>query len=314
MRRKIFIKRFDPETMDDAYIQGFVIDIEKNATILEALIKIKDDQDGTLTFRKSCRSSICGSCALTVNGVAVLACSTRLDTIEWGEKDIHIEPLGNMPVIKDLIVNFHPFWHEIEKTVPWLEPKEPEGDRENVVTAEEAKAIHESANCIMCGSCFGDCTIRETDDNFMGPAALAKGWRFVGDVRDSMKQERLEILSEDCNVWDCTRCNLCIDRCPKEVRPLDQIVRIREEAVKAGITDNKGVRHIMAFQSDIKSHGKLNETTMPLKTVGVLRSFGMIPMALRMQMKGKVPFPILKDIEGIEDVEKIYEIMGVEKK
>jgi len=313
MRRKIFIKRFDPETMEDAYIQGFVLDIAKNATLLEALIKIKEDQDGTLTFRKSCRSSICGSCALTVNGVAVLACSTRLDSIDWGEKDLHIEPLGNMPVIKDLIVNFHPFWHEIEKTMPWLEAKEAEGDRENVVSSEEARAIHESANCIMCGACFGDCTIRETDDNFMGPAALAKGWRFVADVRDSMKQERLELLSEDCNVWDCTRCNLCIDRCPKEVRPLDQIVKIREEAVKAGITDNKGVRHIMAFQSDIKSSGKLNETTMPLKTVGVLRSLGMIPMALRMQMKGKVPFPILKDIEGIEDVEKIYEIMGVDE-
>lgn len=313
MRRKIYIKRFDPETMDEAYLQGFVIDMAKNATILEALIKIKEEQDGTLTFRKSCRSAICGSCAVTVNGVAALACSTRLDAVKWGEKDIHIEPLGNMPVIKDLIVNFYPFWHEIEKTLPWLEPKEAEGEKENIVSAGEAKAIDESANCIMCGSCFGDCSIRETDDNFMGPAALAKGWRFVADVRDSMKQERLEILSEDCNAWDCTRCNLCIDRCPKDVRPLDQIVKIREEAVKAGITDNKGVRHIMAFKWDIKSHGKLNETTMPLKTVGVLRSFGMIPMALRMQMKGKVPFPILRDIEGIEDIEKIYKIMGADE-
>ena len=313
MRRKIFIKRFDPESSEDAYIQGFNLDIPKNTTVLEVLIKIKEEQDGTLTFRRSCRSSICGSCAVSVNGVALLACSTQIGSIDWGDKELHIEPIGNMPVVKDLVVNFHPFWDEIEKTMPWLEPKQPDGERENVVTKEEANEIDESTNCIMCGSCFGDCTIRETDDNFMGPAALAKGWRFVGDVRDSMRQERLEMLSEDCNAWDCTRCNLCIDRCPKDVRPLDQIVRIREEAIKAGISDNKGARHAMAFKSDIKSHGKLNETTMPLKTVGVLRSLGMIPMALRMQMKGKVPFPLLKDIEGIDDVKKIYEIMGVDE-
>ena len=313
MRKKIFIKRFDPESSEDGYIQRFNLDIPDNTTVLEVLIKIKEEQDGTLTFRRSCRSSVCGSCAVSVNGVALLACSTQIGSIDWGDNDLHIEPLGNVPVIKDLVVNFHPFWEEIEKTMPWLEPKEASGERENVVSSEETKEIDESSNCIMCGSCFGDCTIRETDDNFMGPAALAKGWRFVGDVRDSMKQERLEMLSEDCNAWDCTRCNLCIDRCPKGVRPLDQIVRIREKAIKAGITDNKGVRHAMAFKSDIKSHGKLNETTMPLKTVGVLRSLGMIPMALRMQMKGKVPFPLLKDIDGIEDVEKIYKIMGVDE-
>lgn len=312
MRKKIIIKRFDPESAEDSYLQAYNIDIAKNATVLDVLLKIKEEHDGSLTFRRSCGSAVCGSCSVTVNGVAILACHTQLSTVNWGEKDIHIEPLGNMPVIKDLVVNFHPFWNEIEKTMPWIEPKE-EGERENVVTQEEAQEIDESANCIMCGSCFGDCTIRETDDNFMGPAALAKGWRFAGDTRDSLQQERLELLSEDGNMWDCTRCNLCIDRCPKEVRPMDQIIKLREEAVKAGITDNKGVRHIMAFQTDIRKHGKLNETTMPLKTVGVLRALGMIPMALRMQMKGKVPFPILKDIDGIEDVKKIYKIMGVDE-
>lgn len=313
MNRKIFIKRFNPETTDNAYMQAFNLDLPDNSTILEALIKIKAEHDGTLTFRKSCRSSVCGSCAVTVNGVAILACHTRFETVDWGDKDIHIEPLGNMPVIKDLIVDSYPFWHEIEKTIPWLEAKEEKGDRENVVSIEDTAKLDEAANCIMCGACFGDCTIREADDNFMGPAALANGWRFVGDVRDALKQERLELLSEDCNAWDCTRCNLCIDRCPKGVRPLDQIEKIREEAVKAGIVNNKGVRHIMAFKSDIRSHGKLNETTMPLKTVGVLRSLGMIPMALRMQMKGKVPFPIMKNIEGIEEVDKIYKIIEEEE-
>ena len=312
MRKKIIIKRFDPESVEDFYLQAYNIDIAPNATVLDVLLKIKEEHDGSLTFRRSCGSAVCGSCAVTVNGVAILACHTQLSTINWGEKDIHIEPLGNMPVIKDLVVNFHPFWNEIEKTMPWIEPKE-EGERENVVLQEEAQLIDESSNCIMCGSCFGDCTIRETDDNFMGPAALAKGWRFAGDIRDALTEERLELLSEDGNMWDCTRCNLCIDRCPKEVRPMDQIIKLREEAVKAGIIDNKGVRHIMAFKADIKNHGKLNETTMPLKTVGVLRALGMIPMALRMQMKGKVPFPILKDIEGIEDVKKIYKIMGVDE-
>ncbi len=313
MRKKILIRRFDPETVDESFLQAFNVDLPQNATILDALIKIKEEQDGTISFRKSCRSAICGSCAVTVNGVAVLACNSQFKSISWVEGDVIIEPLGNLPVLKDLIVRFYPFWHEVEKTIPWLEPKEEKGEKENIVSAEDVAIIDESANCIMCGCCFGDCTIRETDDNFMGPAALAKAWRFVGDTRDAIKTERLELLSKACNAWDCTRCNLCIDRCPKGVRPLDQIVRIRQEAMKAGIKDNKGARHALAFQSDIKNHGKLNETTMPLKTVGIIRSLGMIPMALRMQMKGKVPFPIQKDIEGIKEVKKIYKIMEVDE-
>lgn len=310
MRKKIYIARYDPAMPKGSYLQGFNIDLSSNATILDALIKIKEEQDGTLTFRKSCRSAICGSCAVTVNGVAVLACHTQFKAVNWGDKDLVLEPLTNLPVIKDLVVNFYQFWTEIEKTIPWVEPKEQKAGSENIVSQKNVNKIDDSANCIMCGACYGDCTIRETDDNFMGPAALAKGWRFVADVRDSLKHERLEILSESNNMWDCTRCSLCIDRCPKDVRPMDQIIKLRQEAIKEGIIDNKGVRHVMAFKSDIKSSGKLNETTMPLKTVGVLRSLGMIPMALRMQMKGRVPFPIQKDIEGIEDVEKIYEVMG----
>jgi len=313
MRKKVFIMRFDPASAEESYLQGFNIDISGNATILDAIIKIKEEQDGSLTFRRSCRSEICGSCAVTVNGVAVLACNTQFKSVNWGDRDVTIEPLANLPVVKDLVVNLHPFWNEIEKTMPWLEPKEEKGEKENIVSQEDVNRIDESGSCIMCGSCFGDCTIRETDDNYMGPAALAKGWRFVGDVRDSLKHERLALLSEDSNMWDCTRCNLCIDRCPKDVRPMDQIVRLRQEAVKEGIRNNRGVRHIMAFKSDIKNSGKLNEATMPLKTVGVLRTLGMIPMALRMQMKGKVPFPIQKGIEGIEDVEKIYKVMGEEE-
>ena len=194
MRKKILIRRYDPETADESFLQAFNLDLPRNATVLDALIKIKEEHDGSLSFRRSCRSAICGSCAVTVNGVAVLACNTQFKAINWGDSDVSIEALGNLPVVKDLVVNFYPFWHEIEKTMPWLEPKEESLEKENVVSSEEVDEIEESANCIMCGSCFGDCTIRETDDKFMGPAALAKAWRFVGDVRDSMKE----------SVWKCS--------------------------------------------------------------------------------------------------------------
>src|SRR5215204_6748201 len=108
-------------------------------------------------------------------------------------------------------------------------------------------ALGEVMNCIMCGACVSDCTVLEVDKSFLGPAALAKAWRFVGDPRDAQEMSRLREYSEKSGIWDCTRCNMCVNVCPKDVKPMDQIMKLRGQATHDNVVDNAGTRHTLGF-------------------------------------------------------------------
>ncbi len=308
MKIKFRIRRCNPAGKEacEPYAQVFNVEASEGMTVLEALLKIADEQDPTLSFRKSCRSAICGSCAMNINGTSKLACNTQVIPEYKKMGDMLIEPLSNHMPLKDLIVDFTPFWRKIDKVTPYLTPTKKTS--ESVVTAEAEAAIDRSQRCIMCGCCNGMCNSLEIDERFIAPAALAKAWRFVGDVREGHGAKRLEKLSEEHGMWDCVRCVHCTQHCPKDVMPLKQIEMLRSRAMKTGVLDNPGARHVEAMADSVKKIGRLDEAAMTFKTLGFLRSLGMIPFGLKMERHGKMPLPhIFPQIEKIEAVKKIYE-------
>jgi succinate dehydrogenase / fumarate reductase iron-sulfur subunit len=306
------IKRFDPEAANpESYFQDYTIELTESSTVLDGLIKIREEDDGTLSLRCSCRSAICGSCAMRINGEAGLACNTRItDAINADGSPIEIEPAGNMQVIKDLVVDFKPFWDKVRAVEPWLQNSGPEPEGEYIAAEEDMLHLAGVMACIMCGACVSDCTVLEVDSNFLGPAALAKAYRFVADPRDDADKSRLGSLNEYGGMWDCTRCMKCVEVCPKGVDPMGRIMKMRDEALEAGYTNTYGARHATYFAKSVEHSGWLDELRLPINTFGITNIKEMvklIPVGLRSQRAGKVPPIFHKPIPGVENVQRIFE-------
>lgn len=315
MRIKLRIKRYNPMNGEggEPYFQAYTVEAREGMTVLEALMRIADSEDPSLSFRRSCRSAICGSCAMRINGFTKLACNTQIIPQFKLHGELLVEPLANHTVLKDLIVDMDPFWRRMEKITPYLTRKK--GAEEPVITPQDEKAIDKSQRCIMCGSCNSECNALEIDEHYMGPAALAKAWRFVGDVREGNSYKRLLRLSEEHGMWDCVRCVHCTQYCPKGVEPLKAIEMLRSRAIEEDITDNAGAKHVEAMADSVKRLGRLDEAAMTFKTLGFLRSLGMIPFGLKMELHGKMPRPhIFAQIDNIEEVKRIFEEREKEKK
>lgn len=307
MKIKFRIRRFNPmdSKTPEPYYQAYTVHVTEGMTVLEALLKISEEQDPTLSFRKSCRSAICGSCAMTVNGFARLTCKLQIMPEYKKTGEMTIEPLANHRPVKDLVVDMTPFWNKMEKVTPFLMPTDETA--ETPVTTEAEEKIDQSQKCIMCACCNAECNSLEIDERFIAPAALAKAWRFVGDVREGHAVKRLERLSEDHGMWDCVRCIHCTQYCPKGVAPLRQIERLRSAAMKAGILDNPGAKHVEAMAESVEKFGRLDEAAMTFKTLGFLKSLGKIPLGIKMELRGKMPHPyIVPQIEDIDEVREIY--------
>ena len=176
--------------------------------------------------------------------------------------------------------------------------------------------LHLSAvtSCIMCGACVSDCTVLEVDPTFLGPAALAKAYRFTADPRDGddsgVSRERLEQLNQPSGMWDCTRCLECVQACPKGVAPMERIMALRDQAIAAGLRDTNGARHTEAFSDSVEHSGWLDELRLVPKSLGMTNVsglLGMAPIAIQALTHGKMPPIIHKKIEGAENVKKIFE-------
>ena len=277
--------------------QDYTVSYDGTTTVLNGLEDVKGNQDGTLTFRRSCRASICGSCGMFIDNRSRLACKTKIkDLIEGNaEKNIapvkdgviEISPQKNQPVLKDLVVDIEPFYQKVKDITPYVQ----EGsETDKNVHKDSFSQVNMVSNCIMCGCCYSDCTAMVENPDFIGPAALAKAYRFVADPREGQKTARLQELSKKNGIWDCVRCGMCIDACPKDVAPMQAIVKTRAKAMESGITNNPGARHAMAFKSDIINWGVLNEPFMLLKTLR-LGVIGQVGHALNLVKKGKIPNP-----------------------
>jgi succinate dehydrogenase / fumarate reductase iron-sulfur subunit len=277
----IRLRRFDPESGQAPYWDEHTVELEPHRSVLEAVLQARDRFDGSIGIRCSCRQAICGSCGVRVNGEPALACHTHLDVARGragGDGVIEIEPMGNMPVIKDLIVDMDAVhWKKIQRVTPWLIAKQPVPEREYLVAKEAMVDVTQTMACIQCGACVSDCLSMEVDPGFIGPAALAKAYRFVGDPRDDQQYERLNDLAQDPQgIFDCTHCFKCVEACPKDVNPMGQIMRLRRIATgDHHIVDaNNGERHEAAFTGLIKDNGLLWEAELLPRSYGGNSWFG----------------------------------------
>jgi succinate dehydrogenase / fumarate reductase, iron-sulfur subunit len=312
MRLTFTIQRFNPERDIHSHAEDYRLEVGRGTTVLDGLIRIKNQDDGALAFRYSCRSAICGSCAMEINGSEKLACRTSVRKELERHGEIRVAPLKNLPVIKDLVVDMSGFWEKIRGVTPWLGPAqanlESEGGQLRLLPG--SYQFHNVDACIMCSACVAACTSYEVSRGFLGPAALAKAARFVSDPResDATKRLRLEDLEKDNGMWDCVRCNYCVQVCPKDVRPMEAIVRLRRAALEAGLTSTGGARHITGFAEIVQHEGRLNEARMPLKIIGfnLWQLLRVLPLGIKMLLKGKVPNPLAPPIPGIDLVRSIF--------
>ncbi|MBF0612570.1 MAG: succinate dehydrogenase/fumarate reductase iron-sulfur subunit [Magnetococcales bacterium] len=285
--------------------QEFRVEAEATTTVLQALDEIRGHQDGTIVFRQSCRSAICGSCAMRINGRTRLACKTHVGSVA---KDgvVELAPQANQPVLKDLAIDIGEFFKRVRHINPYIQ----EGNEAATsVTSGSYDQVNHVTQCIMCGCCYSDCTMAEVSPEFIGPAALAKAFRFVSDPREGKKTERLQQLSEEHMVWSCSRCAMCVQVCPKDVAPMEAIVKLRTRAMAKGYTHTAGAKHALAFHEDIQKSGDLNEFTLMMRTVGLFGTLKETLTALHLMKKGKIPSPFPHQAEGVGELGKIYQIL-----
>jgi succinate dehydrogenase / fumarate reductase, iron-sulfur subunit len=274
------LRRYDPESGEAPYWDEHTISLQPHRSVLEAILQARARFDGSIGIRCSCKAAICGSCGVRINGQPGLACHTHLDAAMLTSADgvIEVEPMGNMPVIKDLIVDMDAVhWKKIQRVTPWLINKQPIPEREYLVDREAMVDVTQSMACIQCGACVSDCLSMEVDPLFIGPAALAKAYRFVGDPRDDQQRERLRDLAEDPHgLYDCTHCFKCIDACPKGVAPMSQIMRLRRRATSDHhiVDRNNGERHESAFVTLVRQGGLLHEAELLPRSYGGDSWFG----------------------------------------
>lgn len=229
----IRIQRFNPDIDKKPYYQDFVVDGAMGTTVLDALQNIKGNQDGSLTFRRSCRHAICGSCAANINGQNKLACNTPISKVQGKKNRVVIKPLPYLPVIKDLVVDRSSFWTQYKRVKPWLLPPAGAPDKEYSVSPEEVEALKAAETCIMCGACYSACQVIGLNKQYIGPHALLKAFLRVMDPRDSAPAERLDDLAGSDGVFRCHTIFNCIDACPKELNPTQAIETLRKLAQKS---------------------------------------------------------------------------------
>jgi succinate dehydrogenase / fumarate reductase, iron-sulfur subunit len=309
------IERYNPET-DERRLESHTVEVVETATLLDVLDVIKDEVDGSLTFRKSCRMAVCGSCGMRMDGAAVLACKTPMKPLVEAGHTATISPMGNLPVIKDLVVDMDPFWEKFRAVKPYLD--EGDGDapvKEWRVQQAELDRIMKEALCIQCGCCVSECQSMEADPDFLGPAALAKAARFVGDVRDRGGKQRLELYNGPHGVWDCTRCYFCQERCPKGVDPRDAIAKVGAAIYQEGMHSDKGARHAKVFVKSTHQTGYLLETNLVPETVGAVNAIKDIPFALQLVRVGKVPNPLKPHkAKKLDEVRKLHTLIEKQEK
>ena len=317
MKVTLKVFRFNAETDYLPHYDTIEMEIDKKDVVLDVLNRIKWEHDGSFTYRRSCRHGICGSCAVKVNGRSTLACKERMvDMIELFGNELTIEPVSKKRVIKDMVVDKADFWKKYEAVKPWLEAEIDEHpEMENIIPPKEADRLEEADYCIQCGCCYYACPVVEVNEDYLGPAAFEKAYRFTADVRDHAKKERLEIVDIlGQGVWDCVKCFECAEACPKEISPIDKITRLHNQIFEEGVAkSNVATRHAVGFKRSIRKHGILAEGDLVLDSEG----FGVVKHmheAFEMFKKGKIVMPWnMPKSKNLDEIKKLVKISSTVK-
>jgi len=233
MMNKVRIFRFHPTEITPGRLVEYTVRLEPGLSVLSLLHQVHDEQDGTLAYRYSCRGAICGTCAVMVNGTARLACRTQVAQVLAEQEILTIEPLRNLKVIKDLVVDQRLFWQKIEQTRPWLVREKNLPDErlhyESHLKKIELDQLNRSADCIKCASCYAACPKVAEDDAFIGPAIAVQFFKQIFDPRDREVPARRQQSAAEHGVFACDQHANCIQVCPKDCRPLRAITLIQQK-------------------------------------------------------------------------------------
>ncbi|MCH7521409.1 MAG: succinate dehydrogenase iron-sulfur subunit [Candidatus Marinimicrobia bacterium] len=228
MEVTVDIYRYDQET-GAARFDRFVKEVDPKDRVLDVMMDIKDYDDGTIAFRKSCGHGVCGSDAMQINGINRLACQTLIQDLK--SRSIRIEPLKGMKVLRDLIVDMDPFFTGLERIKPYFIPKESAPVTERRQSIAERALFDDTTKCIMCGACTTSCPSFWTNDAYVGPAAFVKAHRFIMDSRDGGNDQRLEALDDKDGLWRCHSIFNCTDACPRDIQITKAIGELKRYTV-----------------------------------------------------------------------------------
>jgi succinate dehydrogenase iron-sulfur subunit len=232
------IKRQDPNDRKnpEAHWEEYKVQYDGNLTVLEALFSIQEKYDGTLSFRYCCRASICGSCAMYINGAYRLACQTNvkhLDVIRSPHPVVTVQPMPHVPLVKDLVCDMDGFFEKYEYIKPWLVRNSKDPEKEILQSPKDRKKLDMPIDCILCGCCTSSCpSFWGEGGNYIGPAAMLKAYRFEVDSRDQGRNERLPRFDNERGVYRCHTINNCVEACPKELNPTEGIQWLKGAAVR----------------------------------------------------------------------------------
>ena len=302
------------------WIQDYTVPLTTGMTVLEALTQIKEKQDQTLSFTCSCRSSICGACAVRVNGNAELSCEMLVENLvkRYDTTELTIEPLGNFRVIRDLIVDWDPKYARIKKIKPTVQPKkEFSAETGCLQSPADFNKYKKYAGCILCGSCVSECnknTLNQKD--FLDPFVFVKAEKLVADSRDRSPEEHLKAVV-DAGLWRCFNCQECTAKCPKGLDPAGAIEKLKAATFRYKLDDNVGARHAKAIYDDISESGTLDESKLNIKSEGFFAAGLRAPMALRLMHVGKMnpldKHPVNPEIDTIRSIVKHAEAASKEE-
>jgi succinate dehydrogenase / fumarate reductase iron-sulfur subunit len=223
MNVQVRILRYDPEKDKAPAWKTYQVVVEPMDRVLDVLIKLKAEQDGSLSFRRSCGHGICGSDAMMINNRNRLACKTRVDQI--GRK-ISVAPLPSLPVVKDLIVDMDGFFTKYRSIKPYLINDQPEPELERLQSAKQRARYDDTTKCILCAACTSSCPSFWARSEYVGPAAIVQAHRFIFDSRDQGAEERLDILADENGVWRCRTIFNCVDACPRGINITRAILEV----------------------------------------------------------------------------------------
>ena len=303
----LLIYRFNPDTTKPPRYDRFVLKgITADDQLLDLLERIRHQTDSTVSYRKSCRHSICGSCAVKVNSVPVLACkSNARELITIYGNELTVDPLDYSRAERDLVINMDGYWEKYRSVRPYLEgiggktgpaaegAGAPPRAQDRRIFPDTMDMVNNADYCIQCGACYYVCPVVRVNGKFLGPAALTKAYRFAADARD-FSSKRLTIVQEQYSgVWDCAKCLLCVEACPKDINPFGKITALHEMGTDRGINvESEHYRHARVFNRQVRRTGYINEFFLALNTL----RFGMRKMVLRgvlLVCKGKMRFNFL---------------------